>query len=443
MRYTSRCRRLSSLRRAGAVFPLALLTTAWLAALAAGARAQGPTVLVTTVDGAITPVIADHVEEAVGLAQDEGHAALVVELDTPGGLDTAMRDIVQSFLSSRVPVVVYVAPAGGRAASAGAIITFSAHIAAMAPGTAIGAATPVSLQDSEEVGDKIVNDAAAYAEAIAQLRGRNVEFAIDTVREGRSAAAEEAVEIGAVDLLAESREQLLAAIDGRTVELVDGARVTLRTTGAEQVSFEMGLFQRILQRLADPNLAFLFLSLGTLAIIYELANPGIGAGGIVGVVLIVLALFSLAVLPVNSAGVLLLALSAALFVAELFVPGIGVFAAGGVVCLLLGGIFLFRGSVEVDPAVLYPVGILVGGGVILAGRLAWRARRAPVVSGREALMGRPGRVGHTDGTTAQILVDGTWWKARSEGGPLHEGQRVRVLGIEGLELLVEPEEVSS
>lgn len=425
----------------GRLWALALLALAggWLGASAPRSAAQAPSVLVTVVADPITPVIADHLREGVERAEAGGHEAFLVELDTPGGLDTSMRDIVQAFLGARVPVVVYVAPAGARAASAGAIITFAAHFAAMAPGTAIGAATPVSLEDGAEVSDKIVNDAAAYAEAIAELRGRNVEFAVDTVREGRSAAAEEAVEIGAVDLLAESRSELLAAIDGTEVEVADGGRVTIRTAGADVAPYEMGTFRRILQWLADPNLAFLFLSIGTLAIIYELANPGIGAGGITGTILILLALFSLSVLPVNAAAAILLVLAAALFVAELFVPGVGVFAAGGVVSLVLGGFFLFRGSVDVAPAVLYPTGLVVGAGVILAGRIAWKSRRAPVVSGTEAMVGRPGRVGQAAGTSGQVLVDGVWWRARTDGEPLREGQRVRVRGIEGLELIVEPE----
>ena len=257
----------------------------WLAALPGQARAQGSTVLVTRIDGAITPVIADHLVDGAAAAERDGHAAYLVELDTPGGLDTSMREIVKAFLGADVPVVMYVTPSGARAASAGAIITFAAHIAAMAPGTTIGAATPVDLQDGE-ISDKVINDAAAFAESVAAQRDRNTEFAVDTVREGRAVPAAEAVRLDAVDLLASDRAELLRELDGRSVKVASGNTVTLRTAGATTVEQDFGLFRRLLQLLADPNLAFLFLSLGTLAIIYELANPGIGFGGIAGAILL-------------------------------------------------------------------------------------------------------------------------------------------------------------
>ncbi len=280
-----------------------------------------PRVLATRIDDAITPVIADHLREGVRRAEREGYDAYVVELDTPGGLDTSMRDIVQSFLSAEVPVVVYVTPSGARAASAGAIITFAASVAAMAPGTVIGAATPVGIE-GDAVERKVVNDAAALAESIAEERGRDVEFAVDTVRKGRSAPAREALAIGAVDVVAGSLPELLQAVDGVAVEVGSGERVTLRTAGAAVDRYDLGFFRRILQFLADPNLAFLLLSIGTLGLIYELATPGVGFGGVVGVVALILALFALSVLPVNAVGLLLMAVAAALFVAEVVAPGL-------------------------------------------------------------------------------------------------------------------------
>ena len=416
---------------------LILLLTLWLLASGTGARAQARTVLVTEVDGIITPVIADHIREGVARAEDQGHHVFLIEVDTPGGLDDSMRDIIQSFLGADVPVVVHVAPSGARAASAGALITLSAHIAAMAPGTAIGAATPVGGEGGEDLERKLIEDAAAYAESVARARGRDVEFAVDAVREGRSATAEEAQRIGVVDLIAPNRTALLEAINGETVTLASGAEVTLETRGAQIVPHELGTFRSILQWLADPNLAFLFLSLGTLAIIYELANPGFGGGAIVGVILILLALFALAALPVNALGGLLLVLAAILFVVEIFTPGVGVGAAGGTASLVLGGLFLFRGRVGVDPQVLIPVAIVVGGGTLLAGRLAWRTRRLAATTGAGGLIGEVATVGTASGTSGQAMVEGAWWNVRTRGDRLRKGATVRVVDVDGLDLVVE------
>lgn len=414
---------------------LAVMMLWWLAL---GASAQGETVLVTTVDGPITPVVADHLLDGVERAVAENHPAYVVLLDTPGGLDQSMRDIVQSFLNAPVPVVVYVSPAGARAASAGTFITMGGHVAAMAPGTSIGAATPVDLGGGE-ITDKIINDAVAFAVSVAETRGRNSEFAEAAVREGRSVTATEALEENVVDLVVPDLPTLLEEVDGREVQLTSGATITLETAGAETISYEMGFSRRILERLADPNLAFLFLSLGTLAIVYEVANPGMGLGGIMGVIMLILGFFSLAVLPFNLAGAALLLLAGALFVAELFVPGVGVFAAGGSIALVLGGIFLFEGSLAISPAVFVPVAAVVGLGTMFAGRLAWRARSAPSVSGEGALIGTVTEVRNADGTTGQALVQGAWWRLRSEHD-LEPGQVVEVVGMDGLELIVEPRE---
>jgi membrane-bound serine protease (ClpP class) len=331
---------------------------------------------------------------------------------------------------------VWVAPSGARAASAGAVITLAAHIAAMAPGTNIGAATPVSIEGGD-VGDKIVNDATAYVASIAELRGRDADFARDIVRDGRSEPASRAVDIGAVDLLAADLETLLGRVDGREVA-VDGDSVRLRIEDARVVEHELGLVNGVRQRLADPNLAFLFLSLGTLAIVYELVHPGVGFGGIAGVILIVLGMFGLSVLPVNVVGLVLLLLAAGLFVAEVYVPGVGVLAAGGAVSLALAGIFLVRGSIGVDLVVVLPTAVVVMGAVVIAGRLAWRARKQHSATGSGQLEGRVTDVRRADGPRAQVFLEGAWWTVRADE-PLHEGQRVRVKAVEGLELVVEEE----
>lgn len=407
----------------------------------ATAGAQDSDVLVARVEGPITPVVASHLSEGVERAEREGHAAFLVEMDTPGGLDTSMREIIKSFLGARVPVVVYVAPRGARATSAGAIIGLSAHVLAMAPGTNIGAATPVNLsgEGAEEVGDKIVNDAAAYAEAVARERGRDETFARESVTEGRSEPAEEAEEIGVADLLAADRGALLEELDGTAVELPGDRRVELATADAGTVSHEMGFFRSVRQRLADPNITFLFMSLGSLALIYELANPGIQVAGIAGVILIVLGLFSLAVLPVNVAGVLFLLLAVGLFVAEIFAPGIGVFAAGGGASLVLAAIFLFRGSVGVDLWVALPSAVVVVGAVLLAGRLVVRAQRGSSATGEGSLVGRTGTLREAEGRTGRVVIDGTWWSVESPGAALESGQDVRVTEMRGIKLIVEPQ----
>ena len=421
---------------------LAVLGLAWLMAAPAGAAQPGavqtPTILTARVDGPITPVVAGYLIDGVREAGRNGHQAFLVELDTPGGLETSMREIIQSFFGVDVPVVVYVTPAGARAASAGALITFSAHVAAMTPGTTIGAATPVDLQGGE-ITDKVINDAAAFAESVAAQRDRNTGFAVDTVRKGRAVPAVEAREIGAVDLLAGDRAALLAALDGRDVQLNPTTTVTLRTADAAVVNRELGWSRQLLGALADPNLAFLFLSVGTLALLYELASPGMGFGGIIGAILLIFGLFALSVLPVTAAGIALLVLAAALFAAELFAPGVGISAAGGTVALLLAGLFMFQGPVGVSPAVLWPTAALVGGGSLLAGRLARRAHRARPTTGADALLGRQTVVRSASGeTTGRVHLEGTWWTARTRGEPLHEGQNVRVVALEDLTVIVEP-----
>jgi membrane-bound serine protease (ClpP class) len=411
---------------------------------APSAGAQEPSgerrVLRAEVEGAITPVIDDYLADAVARAENGRYGALVVELDTPGGLDSSMREIIQEFLDADVPVVVYVSPQGARAGSAGALIAISAHVAAMAPGTAIGASTPVDLEGGE-VSDKILNDAAAFAEAIAERRGRNVDVAVDMVREGRSLPVSEAVAEGAVDVEAPTLGDLLDEVDGRVVAIGTNDRaVTIRTAGAVVDDYEMGLFRRIQQTLADPNLAFLFMSIGTLGLIYELATPGVGVGGVLGLSMILLALFALSVLPVNAVGIIFLLLAAALFVAELFAPGVGIAAAGGAGMLVLSGIFLFRDApgLQVSMAVVAPVAIVVGGAVVIAGRLVVRSARSGTrFSGAGVFVGQ--EITARGGPAApQAFVEGAWWTLHTTGEPLEDGAKVRVVGIDGLVLEVEP-----
>lgn len=430
--------RVGRARRASAL--VALLSGLWLLAAGTTAGAQTATVAVTTVDGAITPVIADHLSDTVAQAEREGHVALVVRLDTPGGLISSMRDIVQTFLAADIPIVVHVSPSGADAGSAGTFITLSAHVAAMAPATTIGAATPVDLEGGE-VGDKIVENAAAYAEAIAEARGRDVDFAVASVREGRSITADAALEAGAIDVIAPDLRSLLEAIDGRTVTLDNGTTVTLDTAGAAEVELGLSGIRNLLQRLADPNLAFIFISIGTLAILYEVANPGVGAGGAVGIIMLVLAFFSLSVLPVNIAGLALLALAGALFIGEMFVPGVGIMAGMGALALLLGGLLLFQrpAGVAISLALLLPAVLVTTLAAVGVAVLAARTRDIADTTGEGQLVGRTGRLKDAVGTRGRIAIDGTNWRARSaDGQQLHPGGEIRVVAMDGLDLVVEP-----
>lgn len=401
-----------------------------------------PRVLQATVKAPITPVVSGHLADGIRRAEREGYDAYLVRLDTPGGLDTSMRDIVQHIFAAEVPVIVHIAPAGARGASAGAIITFAAHVAAMAPGTSIGAATPVG-GDGGDLDDKVVNDAVAYAEAIADARDRDRGFIGDTVRDARSAGATEALELGVIDVVASSTADLLDAADGLTVRVGPTDReVTLQVAGAVVDEQEMGVFRSIQQVLADPNIAFLLLSIGTLGLIYELASPGIGVGAVLGLTFVTLGLFGLAVLSVNLVGVVFLLLAAALFVAEVFAPGLGLAAAGGAFALVMSGIFLFDDApgLQISLAVILPVAIVVALFVVIAGRFAMRARTAPSTTTGAGLF-----VGHTLTVRSardhpQAFVGGAWWnvRPRDPGTVLADGAVVEVVDVEGLTLVVVP-----
>ncbi|CAN5232068.1 nodulation protein NfeD [soil metagenome] len=398
------------------------------------ASAVGPEsgAILIEIDGPITPVVADYVETSVEEAETDGAQMVIITLDTPGGLDVSMRDIVQVLLNTTIPTVVYVSPEGARAASAGTFITMAANIAAMAPATAIGAATPVDLQGGE-ITDKIINDAAAFAISVAERRGRSVEFAEASVREGRSVSSRDAVGSGVVDLIADDLDDLLIQLDGREI---DSSGVTLSTAGIAVERKELGLLRGVLGRLADPNFAFIFLSLGTLAVIYEAASPGLGFSGFAGVIMLILAFFALSVLPVQAAGIALFVLAVALLVAELFVPGVGVLAGGGAVALLLSGLFLFEGgTVRVSTAVVWPSAVVLGAGSILAGRAALGAGRLPPTTGAEMLVGRLVIIKKRDHRYTTFL-DGTWWDVESQD-ELDDGTRAKVTGRQGIHLLVE------
>lgn len=398
--------------------------------------------------GVVTPGMARHLEAGVAAAERRGCALLVV-VDTPGGVLEATREIVRAFLGARAPVITYVGGEGARAASAGALVTMAGHVAAMAPSTHLGAAHPVSIggaEPSEVMDAKIVNDTAAFARAIAERRGRDVELAERMVRESIALTAEEAAARGVIDRVADDERALVAALDGRSVRTAAG-EVTLALADAPVEAHAMDLRERIVHRLGDPSLVYLLLMAGTLAILFELSTPGIGAGAIVGGLALFLAFLGLARLPVDVGGVLLIVVGVALVVAEVFVTGYGLLAVGGLACLILGAVLL----VDLDDpefwlapdfgaawGLVVPTAVGVGLAVLFLLGRARRVARAPSVTGKEALVGAVGRTTKAVGPGGgEVGVAGERWTAYADE-PIEAGTEVRIIDVVGLGLKVRP-----
>lgn len=460
------------------IIAVALLASpVYLARAEEPAVAAGEVVRVRIDDQAITPVTARFIDRALREAEDAGAACLVIELDTPGGLLQSTRHIVRSILGANVPVVVYVAPSGARAASAGLFITLAAHVAAMSPGTNIGAAHPVTLngipapdpdrgrkgdeKDEAEANEKeneqeaapaqrrrpaaeekIVADTAAWARSLANLRGRNAEWAVLAVTESRSITSSEAAEQNVVDLLADNLRDLLTQLDGRTVAIA-GQEIQLETAGAAVRTVDMWWGEQVLGVLSNPNVAFLLLVLGFYGIVFELYSPGWGVAGILGTLSLLLGFFALSILPVNYVGLALIALAMGLFVAEAVVTSYGALAVAGVVCMTLGGLMLIdspAGFMRVSWAVLVPVAIATGIVVVFLVANIIKSQSSPKQTGREGLVGRTAetrgpfveRDGHYRG---QVLIHGELWQAES-AEPLSERETVVVQAMEGLLLHV-------
>ncbi len=386
------------------------------------------------VKGAINPVVADFVSERIARANAAAAPAFLLEIDTPGGLDSAMRQIIQSLLASRVPVIVYVAPAGARAASAGALITLAADFAAMAPGTNLGAATPVAVGlgggMDETMKQKAVNDAVAYARSIAEQRGRNPDWAERIVREGVSTPAREALALKVVDLLAENRMELLRLLDGRRY-LRDGRELHLDLAGAEVVFTEMGWARRILNAVSDPTIAYLLMMLGILGIFFEISQPGVILPGVVGALALLLALFAFQALPVNYVGVLMILLALVLFILEIKVVSYGMLSVGGLVSLALGSLMLIDSP---DPALQISLAVIIStvlssvGFIFFCLWFVTRAQQRRVVSGREGLVGERGRSVTAIALEGKVFVHGEYWDAYSEA-PVPEGAEVEIVAV--------------
>jgi membrane-bound serine protease (ClpP class) len=403
------------------------------------ARAQSVEVL--HVQGTINPVVSDYVHRGIELSQKTGAAGCIIELDTPGGLDSAMREIVQDILNSEVPVVVYVSPRGARAASAGTFITMAAHVAAMAPETVIGAAHPVSIGASKgtsAVDEKVLNDAAAYIRTLAQTRGRNAEWAEKAVRESVSITESEAMNQGVIDIISPNLEDLLAKLAGRTVTVSAGQVVTLNTAGARIERINMDPGESLLHAIADPNVAYLLLIMAIIGLLVEISSPGLVFPGIVGGICLLLGLYALGVLPVNWAGVLLMLLAFALFIAEAYVSGFGVLGGGGIISLVLGSIILFKGGplFRVSPWLIGTVVILIAGFLFFALRKVVEAHRRPASTGREELAGQSAVVRKALKPEGMVLFKGELWDAVSESGPVEVGEEVTINRVEGLRVYV-------
>jgi membrane-bound serine protease (ClpP class) len=396
---------------------------------------------VATYDGVINPVAAEYIHDAVLEAEASHAQLLLIRLDTPGGLDTSMRLIIKDFTASTVPIAVYVAPSGGRAASAGVFITMAAPIAAMAPGTNIGAAHPVAMGGGEmdkTMKEKVENDAVAYIKSIAQQRGRNVQWAEDAVRKSVSVTEREAVKLKIIDLIADDVTDLLEKVDGRSVALGTGS--VLKTKGAPIAEYPMSWRLEMLKALSDPNIAYVLMTIGMIGLLAELYNPGAVLPGIVGAISLILAFYSFQSLPVNYAGVLLLLLGLILFILEASITSYGVLAIGGVVSMVLGSLMLMKTDapfLQISWAVIVPVvGVAAGFSLFIIG-MGIRATRQPASTGSEAMVGLTGVVKSPMAPQGQILVRGELWEAISEQ-PLQPGELAEVLRMEGLTLHVRP-----
>jgi len=424
-----------------------------------------------TVDGPIGPATADYFTRSLDKAVDEQGASLIIlQMDTPGGLDAAMRDIIQDILSSPIPVVSYVAPNGARAASAGTYIMYASHVAAMAPATNLGAATPVQLggggsdipgpeseegpkegedgQDGEAppaLGEdamthKVVNDAVAYIRGLAKLRDRNADWAEKAVREAASLDAREALESNVIDVIAVDLDELLAKIDGITVQ-IRGSEQTLATEGIPITTMEPDWRSELLAVITNPNIAYILMLIGIYGLIFEFANPGTFVPGVIGAICLLLALFALQVLPINYAGLGLMLLGIALMTGEAFVPSFGMLGIGGVIAFVIGSIMLIDTDAPgfgISLALIGAVALFSAGLFAIVMGLLMRARQRPVVSGSEEMIGARATALEDFEGTGRVRAHGELWSATSDA-PVKKGQTLEIVGMDGLRLKVTAE----
>ncbi|MBU2600771.1 MAG: nodulation protein NfeD [Actinobacteria bacterium] len=400
-------------------------------------EAQAP-VWVTTVEGAVVPPLAAFLMRTIEKAEDAGAEALVIQLDTPGGLDASMREIIQAQIETPMPVVIFVFPQGARSASAGVYMMMGADVAAMAPQTNLGSATPVSLtgEMDEAMQKKVVNDAAAYIRGLASEHGRNTEWPEEAVREAVSLTAEEALEMGVIEFVAADLEDLLQQMDGFTTT---SKGVTLSTADAPVVEVSMSWRERLLHTLVDPNIIFILMALGVYGIIFEFQNPGLGVPGIAGAIALLLAAYGLQLLPVSYVGLLLLAVAVILYVAEVKVQSGGIMALGGTVALVLGGLLLFNvpGSVfRVNWTVIAIVALVTLAFFAFVVKAVAAAHQRRPASGSEGMVGETGTARTRLAPAGSIAIHGEIWQADAVGDPIEAGTRIEVVGASGLRLRV-------
>jgi len=459
---------------AGAVLSLISVFALTLPVAARTDGTPGP-VLLLTIKGPIGPATSDYIKRGLEKSRERGAAVVVLKMDTPGGLDTSMREIIQEILGSPVPIVSYVSPKGARAASAGTYILYASHVAAMAPATNLGAATPVQIgmpglpkpgspnrgtgNESSDSGgkdgapdapekphptleDKVVNDAVAYIRGLAQLRGRNAEWAAKAVTEAASLSAEGALEAKVIDLIADDLDQLLRKLDTRNVDIKGGVVSLAGIDKALVVAVEPDWRTELLSILSNPNIAFIFFLVGIYGLIFEVTHPGAVVPGVIGGISLLLAMFGLHLLPINFAGLGLIFLGVAFMVAEAFIPSFGALGIGGVIAFVIGSVILMDTDVpgfQVSKPMIGSVAGISAALFTLVIMVAVKSRHRPVVSGQEELIGSIGEVTKWSKLKGWIRIHGENWHA-SAATPLKRGTHVRVTGIDGLDLIVEPKE---
>jgi membrane-bound serine protease (ClpP class) len=399
-----------------------------------------PHVDLITIDGSINPAVDDFIRESIVRSKTNGARALIIQLDTPGGLLTSTRTIVKELLSDLVPVIVYVAPSGAGAGSAGVFITMAAHIAAMAPGTNIGAAHPVAGGGQEVkgvMGEKIENFTASFSESIAQQRGRNTEWAIQAVRKSVSITEKEALKIKVIDIVAKDIDDLLEQAHGRKVD-IEGQKRELALKGARVQRYEMSLKQKVLNTIADPNIAYLLMMAGILGLYMEFAHPGVIFPGVAGAICLLLAFVSLQLLPINYTGLALIILGIGLLIGEAFYPSFGVLGIGGIISLTLGSLLLFDTPMSdfgVDRTIVFTAVGTLGSFVLAVSYLVFRSQKEKVTLGVEGLIGEIGVVKDKLSPTGRVFVHGETWTAEADN-EIDVGEKVEVVGVEGMVLKV-------
>jgi len=417
------------------------------ASIAIEVQAAAPSIDVLHAKGTINPVLVDYIERGIKQAEEDNAIACIIQLDTPGGLDTSTRLIIQAMDKAQIPIVVYV-PAGARAASAGFFITIAADIAAMAPDTTIGSAHPVVMgtegeaEMSEAMEAKVVNEAAAYARGIASAHGRNVEWAEKAVRESANVEAPKALELNVIDIIAPNLDALVSQLDGRQVTMLDGSVVSLHTQGATINHIKMSTIEDFLYTISDPNIAYILLSLAMLGIMAEIFNPGLIFPGVVGGICGLLAFYSLGMLPVNYAGVLLIVLAFGLFIAEVFTTTFGLFTAGGITSLVIGSLILFKGGplFQVSPWLIAAVVIIIAALFAFVINRVIQAHRRQATTGREELVGKTAVVKVALEPEGTIFFKGERWTAISDKGRVEPGEAVIITKVDGLKLYVTKKE---